>query len=66
MHINYLAVLVAAVLNMAIGALWYSPVLFAKPWMKAIGKSMKDMGKPGPGYALTTLGSLVMALFSPT
>jgi uncharacterized protein DUF1761 len=60
MHINYLAVVVAAVLNMAVGALWYSPLLFAKQWLAATGK--KDMGNPGPGYAITTLGSLVMAL----
>jgi len=61
MSINYLAVLVAAIVNMAIGALWYSPVLFAKPWMKLTAK--KDMGSPGPGYALSTLGSLLIAFF---
>ena len=60
MHINYLAVLVAAIINMVIGAIWYSPVLFAKSWLAATGK--KDMGRPGPGYALTAVGSLVMAL----
>jgi len=25
MHVNYLAVLIAAILNMVIGAIWYSP-----------------------------------------
>jgi hypothetical protein len=61
MSINYLAVLVAAIVNMAVGALWYSPALFAKPWMKLTAK--KDMGSPGPGYALSTLGSLLIAFF---
>ena len=60
MQINYWAVLIAAIINMGLGALWYSSALFAKPWMKATGK--KEMNSAGIGYALTTLGSLVMAL----
>lgn len=36
-NINFLAVLVAAVSAFLIGGLWYSPVLFAKSWMKANG-----------------------------
>jgi hypothetical protein len=63
MHINYLAVLVAAIINMGIGALWYSSLLFAKPWVKATGKSMEDMQGASMGYALTAVGSLIMALF---
>lgn len=35
-EINYLAVLVAALANFFLGALWYSPVMFAKPWSKMI------------------------------
>jgi Protein of unknown function (DUF1761) len=62
MHINYLAVLVAAIINMGLGAAWYSSLLFAKPWMKATGKSMEDMKGAGTGYAVTAVGSLVMAL----
>ena len=34
-NINYIAVVVAIVINMALGAAWYSPLLFAKPWMAA-------------------------------
>ncbi len=63
--INYLAVLVAAIAGMVIGALWYSPVLFAKPWMKALGKSESDMESmrkgAGKGYAVSMLGALVLA-----
>ena len=32
--INWWAVLAAAVINMVIGAIWYSPSGFGKPWMK--------------------------------
>lgn len=35
--INYVAVLVCAVLSMIIGAIWYSPILFGNMWMKAVG-----------------------------
>ena len=31
------AIIVAAVAGMAIGALWYSPILFGNAWLKAIG-----------------------------
>jgi hypothetical protein len=34
-HINYLAVLAAAVSTFLIGGLWYSPLLFGKAWMRA-------------------------------
>jgi hypothetical protein len=36
-QLNFLAILVAAVAAFVLGALWYSPVLFAKQWMKAHG-----------------------------
>ena len=37
--LNYLAVLTAGVLIFMLGGLWYSPMLFAKPWMAGMGKS---------------------------
>src|SRR5438128_10985472 len=36
-HLNYLAVLVAAVAVFVLGWLWYSPLLFYKPWMRLRG-----------------------------
>jgi hypothetical protein len=62
MQIHFWAVIIAAIINMGIGALWYSSALFAKPWVKATGRSMKEMQGAGMGYALTSIGSLVMAL----
>ena len=35
-EVNYLAVLVAAVAAFILGAIWYSPALFVKPWMVEI------------------------------
>ena len=32
-NINYIAVLVGIIINMALGALWYSGIAFGKQWM---------------------------------
>jgi len=36
-HVSYLPVLVAAVVVFVLGWLWYSPLLFYKPWMRLRG-----------------------------
>lgn len=42
-HINVWSIVVAAVVSFAIGALWYSPVLFGKEWMRLKNISEKDI-----------------------
>lgn len=37
--VNYLAILVAAVLSMVLGFLWYGP-LFGKEWTKLMGVTL--------------------------
>ena len=37
-HVNYVPVVVAAVAVFVLGWLWYSPLLFYKPWMRLRGK----------------------------
>ncbi len=68
MDVNLLAVLVCGVATMAVGFLWYSPALFAKPWVKEMGYDMNDteamekMKKSaGPAYAASFVGSLITA-----
>ena len=65
-NVNLLAVLVAAILTIALGAVWYSPVLFAKQWMHAHGytpEKVEEMKKRGVvrAYAISFLCYLVMA-----
>lgn len=64
-EVNYLAVLVAAVATFVLGALWYSPLLFAKPWMRMHGyteEKLKSMQKEaGKAYAVSIVAYLVMA-----
>jgi hypothetical protein len=61
-------VLLAAVATMAVGFLWYSPLLFAKPWMLAMGydpndKAGLDEMRKGAGklYGAAFLASLAAA-----
>ena len=37
LQINHWAVLVSGVILWLLGAIWYSPALFAKPWMEMLG-----------------------------
>ena len=62
--INYWAVLVAAVVHMAVGFLWYGPV-FGKVWMGYMGftqESMKGMKlNPTQAMSLGFITALIMA-----
>lgn len=59
--VNWVAVLAATLLNMVVGALWYSPVLFAKQWVKLSGRSLEEMKGASGGYAVAAVCSLIMA-----
>ena len=69
MHsLNWLAILVAAISTMVVGFLWYSPILFAKPWMREMGYDPNDKAKvqemqksAGPAYGGSFVASLVSA-----
>src|SRR5260370_14201813 len=69
MHsLNWLAILVAAISTMVVGFLWYSPLLFAKPWMKEMGYDPNDKAKTeemkknaGPAYGGAFFGRLMSA-----
>jgi hypothetical protein len=41
--INWLAILVAAIVIFVLGGLWYSPVLFAKRWIALQGKTEEQV-----------------------
>lgn len=62
--LNWLAFVVALVVTQVLGFLWYGNVLFAKPWMKAIGKTAKQLEKEATPtvYAYSVIGAAVMLL----
>jgi hypothetical protein len=65
-HVNYLAAATAAVVAFVIGGLWYSPLLFAKPWVAAHGFTPEvtaEMRKTaGRAYGTSVVCFLVMAI----
>lgn len=63
--VNFLAVIVAAFLDMLLGMFWYSKFGFGKIWMKMMNKTEEQIhdgnDTMGVSYVATTLGSVVMA-----
>ena len=71
LSLNYLAVVVTAVAGFLLGWLWYSPVLFVKPWMvemKLSEESMKAAAQKGmaklfaTGFLYTLLSTFGLAV----
>lgn len=58
-RVNYVAVLVAALSSFLIGGLWYSPILFAKAWMREAGL---DEARLREKVATVFAGAFVLAL----
>lgn len=66
--LNWLSIVVATVVYFVLGALWYSPVLFANVWMKLRNVSEEDIGEPNPiiflySFILQFIAVLSLALF---
>lgn len=62
--VNYLAVLLAAVSSLVVGAVWYTPRVFGTYWMKAAKVTMNRKMTPADNirlFGLTFIASLVMA-----
>jgi hypothetical protein len=61
LHFNHWAILVSAVIQWLLGAVWYSPALFARQWAAMVGIS-KDSSKSKTmvlGMIASFIGSLV-------
>jgi surface polysaccharide O-acyltransferase-like enzyme len=66
--VNVWAVLVSALATMVAGFLWYSPMLFAKPWTILMGYDPNDKAKlaemqksAGPSYMMSLIASILSA-----
>ena len=72
-HLNYLAVAVCSIIYFGLGAIWFSPMLFSKPWMAGHGivlpddatakeQMRKEMPKMmGMTFVLCVLSTIVLA-----
>ena len=59
--LNWGAIAIASVVQLVLGMLWYSPVLFGKRWMKLAKVKMKKGENMGPQMAIAFVAGLVMA-----
>jgi fumarate reductase subunit C len=59
--LNWGAIIVAALVPMVLGVLWYSPALFAEPWMRAVGRTREELTGAAFGYVLSAVAALLMS-----
>lgn len=62
--LNWLAVLVGAVIYFVLGALWYSPMLLGRPWQRSIGwdPSSAPPQMSATTYVVPLIAFVVMAI----
>jgi hypothetical protein len=62
-HLHLLAILMSTMALWILGAIWYSPVLFAKPWMKLLGIEKDGPNKKNivPGMLASFVGDFILA-----
>ena len=63
LYINHIAVFVCAILNLVLGALWYSPILFYKGWLRETKLTEEQLAKTNPAktYGLAFLFAWVIS-----
>lgn len=68
MEMNYLAILVAAIVPIIMGFLWYNPKLFGNVWMRESGMTEEKMksGNMAVIFVVSLLLSLLLAGFTQT
>ncbi len=59
-HVNWLAVIVAAIANVVIGTVWYLPQVFGKQWAALTGRAINTSPNPML-YVIAIVGSLISA-----
>jgi hypothetical protein len=57
--VNYIAVIVAAIASMAVGALWYT--MLGKVWMAAAGLKPDDLERKPSLHLISLICALIMA-----
>jgi hypothetical protein len=63
LYINHLAVFVCALANLALGALWYSPILFYRAWLSETTLSEEQLERSNPAkmYGLAFFFALLIS-----
>ncbi len=68
LSLHWIVILLAVLIYFFLGALWYSPVLFASSWMKLRNINEDDIDKPNPiiflySFILQLIAVTCLALF---
>lgn len=58
---NWIAIVLAGLSAWIIGGIWFSPPLFGRRWLKALG--ITQTGSPAPGFVAALVISIIGALF---
>ncbi|GGD17236.1 DUF1761 domain-containing protein [Hyunsoonleella pacifica] len=66
MEFNFIAILVAALVPMILGFLWYGPMLFQNAWMKASGMTEEKIqsGNMPVIFGVSLLLAIILAFFT--
>ena len=59
--VNWIAVAVATIASFGLGAIWYSPILFQKPWLEGIGVSADDNDSAALPMLMQFIGTFLLA-----
>src|SRR5438034_8032086 len=60
---NWIAIVMAGVSAWIIGAIWFSPPVFGRRWMAALGLKQEQLGNPAPGFVAALVISIIGATF---
>ncbi len=61
--VTLLPILVSAILAVAVGSIWYSPLLFGSVWLKSIGISMENADEEREMIIRAIQGVLAQTIF---
>ena len=60
-EVNWLAVILAGLSTMIVGAIWYTPKVFGNKWIKLAKVDTKHAGNPAVAMGITLVVSLITA-----
>lgn len=60
-NVNWIAVLVGAVLAYVVGAFWYSPKMFGEKWMEGVGIKPDDKNSGKSAMVVQGVGTFLLA-----
>ena len=59
--VNWIAVIVGALVSFGLGALWYSPKMFGNKWLEGVGVSSDDTSSVAGAMVTQIIATLLLA-----